>query len=513
MSTYDYVVIGAGPAGLQLGHELQRRGCDYLILEAADAPGSFFRRFPRHRQLISINKVNTGCRDRQTNLRWDWNSLLCDDPRLDFTRRTARYFPHADDYLTYLADFATTYALRIRYGAVVEQVARDRDSFLVCLNSGVSLTARRVIVAAGLSRPHVPDIPGIEHAQSYFTFPTDPQIYRNQRILIIGKGNSAFETAESLIEYAASIHLCSPHPVSMAWKTHYVGNLRAVNNNFLDTYQLKSQNVILDARIDQIRADAHGYEVDITYTHAMEEKRSILFDKILMCTGFRFDDSIFDENCRPALMDNGRLPALSSSWESVNIPGLYFAGSLMQARDYKKTSSGFVHGFRHNIQTLANILARRYHREEWPVDPQPAQPLVLAKQMIARLNTSAPLFLLNGFMCDLIVAPSRGGVWHYYNDMPVDYIHDHPLNQDASYYTMVLDYGDATSITDPFNVVRDPSPAAAAHAYYLHPIIRHYTPQGGLLNELHLIEDLENVYSSEKYVNAITEFLKDATKR
>jgi len=28
----------------------------------------------------------------------------------------------------------------------------------------------------------------------------------------------------------------------MAWETYHVGNLRAVNNVFLDTYQLKSQN-------------------------------------------------------------------------------------------------------------------------------------------------------------------------------------------------------------------------------------------------------------------------------
>jgi cation diffusion facilitator CzcD-associated flavoprotein CzcO len=61
MNIFDYIVIGAGPAGLQLGYELQRRGRDYLILEAADVAGSFFRRFPRHRQLISINKVNTDC--------------------------------------------------------------------------------------------------------------------------------------------------------------------------------------------------------------------------------------------------------------------------------------------------------------------------------------------------------------------------------------------------------------------------------------------------------------------
>lgn len=86
----DYLVIGAGPAGLQVGYFLERAGRDYLILEAGDAPGAFFRTFPRHRRLISINKPHTGSDDPQINLRMDWNSLLSDNPSLRFTRYTPR---------------------------------------------------------------------------------------------------------------------------------------------------------------------------------------------------------------------------------------------------------------------------------------------------------------------------------------------------------------------------------------------------------------------------------------
>jgi len=38
----------------------------------------------------------------------------------------------------------------------------------------------------------------------------------------------------------------------MAWRSHYVGHLRAVNNNLLDTYQLKSQNALLDGTVERI---------------------------------------------------------------------------------------------------------------------------------------------------------------------------------------------------------------------------------------------------------------------
>jgi choline dehydrogenase-like flavoprotein len=93
----DYLVIGAGPAGLQLAQQLGAAGHDYLVLESGKAPGTFFARFPRHRQLISVNKPHTGTGDAEIDLRMDWNSLLSPDGDLLFTRYSERYFPGADD--------------------------------------------------------------------------------------------------------------------------------------------------------------------------------------------------------------------------------------------------------------------------------------------------------------------------------------------------------------------------------------------------------------------------------
>ncbi len=74
--------------------------------------------------MISINKPHTGWDDPELDLRMDWNSLLSDDPDLRFTRYTDRYFPDADDYLRYLADYAAGCGLRIEYGTPIARVAR-----------------------------------------------------------------------------------------------------------------------------------------------------------------------------------------------------------------------------------------------------------------------------------------------------------------------------------------------------------------------------------------------------
>ena len=76
----EYAVIGAGPAGLQLAYYLQQAGRDYVVLEAGPTPGTFFRTFPRHRRMISINKPHTGWHDAEKDL-VDWNSCCPTIPR------------------------------------------------------------------------------------------------------------------------------------------------------------------------------------------------------------------------------------------------------------------------------------------------------------------------------------------------------------------------------------------------------------------------------------------------
>lgn len=509
---HDYLIIGAGPAGLQLGYYLQKSNRDYAILEAGDAPGTFFKKYPRHRKLISINKRHTGYDDPEINLRWDWNSLLSDSQEMLFKHYSKKYFPDADSLVDYLGDFSNHFELNIKYGVAITKVTKDKK-FIVTDQTGKTYICKHLVVATGCSKLYLPEIPGIDLTEHYTNVSVNPDNFENQRVLIIGKGNSAFETADNLIDTASMIHVCSPNPISMAWKTKYVGHLRAVNNNFLDTYQLKSQNLILNAHIDNIRKNDSGkFIVTVSYTHANGEVEELEFDRVIACTGFRFDDSIFDDSCKPNLTINNRFPDQTSAWESTNIKNLFFAGILMHMRDFKEKQSGFIHGFRYNIKALHQIFERRFHHKDWQHQSLELIPQVFTNEILKRVNRSSALWQQTGFLCDVIFVSEDEQRGKYYHEVPKDYLLDSDLGKHNHYYTISLEFGHEylDAFPDPFAIerVHKDDIHNAEQSPSLHPIIRRYC-QGKLVAEHHVIEDIASEWKEDVHIQPLLKFMTE----
>jgi thioredoxin reductase len=503
---FDYIIVGAGPAGLQLAYYLQKNMLAYIVLEKSNVPGSFFKQFPRHRRLISINKVYTGFNDYEINLRWDWNSLLSDNHNLLFKKYSKEYFPNADNLVDYLYDYADLHALNIKFNIEVINIEKN-NYFTVTDQYGQRYTSYCVIIATGLYKPYFPKIKGIELVDLYNEVSVEQNKYCNKRILLIGKGNSAFETADNLVGQASSIHLISPNPIKMAWQTHYVGNLRAINNNILDTYHLKSQNAILDANIQSITKDNSKYIVNILYSHAEGEIETLHYDHVILCAGFRFDNNIFANNCMPMLCKNQKLPVQNSSWESINVEGLFFAGTLMQYLDYKKYMSGFIHGFRYNISFLSQILLARYQKITLPKKRLALIASELANEIIYRVNYTSGLWQQPGFLVDTISICHDENCAYYSNLLSLPYVLDNLLNRHL--FIISLEFG-KQEVLDAFNIsrVKRDNIKNAHLSTFIHPIIKYYC-NGVLVNEHHIIEDLTGLWQEDEHFKPLIGYLHE----
>lgn len=124
---HDYLVIGSGAAGLQLGYFLAKGGYRYLILGGAGP------------DQIRIHPELIGAAD---DLRWDAYSLLSDAPQLRFAAFYDSTTGPGDAYGRYLAAFAGVFSLALAPPAPLRRIDRAADGrFQISDTAGASYAA------------------------------------------------------------------------------------------------------------------------------------------------------------------------------------------------------------------------------------------------------------------------------------------------------------------------------------------------------------------------------------
>lgn len=412
---YKYLVIGCGPAGLQCGYYLHHKyNQEYLILESNSVVGSFFSKYPRLKNLISINKTNNYTFDDELydTMRYDWNSLLTEGNTIRLNQFTDDFYPKSDDFIEYLKFFSCKLDLNILFEINVLSISKslDTDFFeITCSHPSYSenfiIVCEYLIIATGLKEKSIPEsiIKISEELKinllSYSSFDLNLNYFKNKNIIIIGTGNAAFETANYINKVSSSIAIIGPS--KLAWRTHYPGHLRSINMGFLDSFYLKMGNNMYLDKYDTINA----IKVQNDFLRYCNAK----VDIIIYCGGFECNFiNLFNQNIKPNILSNN-YPNLTPWYESINIKNLYFAGALTHGDDYKKGTSGFIHGFRYNIEFTMRYINNDINNRIIISKDE------LIKHIIRRLNFCSCLHHRHGYYCDYIIidTENRDTIFYY----------------------------------------------------------------------------------------------------
>nr|XP_028601489.1 FAD-dependent oxidoreductase domain-containing protein 2 isoform X1 [Podarcis muralis]XP_028601490.1 FAD-dependent oxidoreductase domain-containing protein 2 isoform X1 [Podarcis muralis] len=505
---HDYCVIGAGPAGLQMAYFLQHAGRDYVVFERSHAPGGFFALYPRHRKLISVNKRYTGKSNSEFNLRHDWNSLLSHNRRLLFRHYSKDFFPDADAMVRYLGDFASMLDLQVHYNTSITRVMLEKDIkawnghfFILTDQNAQFYKCSVLLVATGTWVPNKVNFPGSEYVEGYESVSIDPEDFVGQSVLILGRGNSAFETAENILGVTNFVHMVGRSRVRLSWATHYVGDLRAINNGLLDTYQLKSLDGLLEGDLEDLVLvkDKKG-KLHITLRFYLEnsnssEAESILlpqdeldnfatrapYDRAIGCLGWKFDFSIFNKSVGliPGKGSKKKYPLIKPSYEAKATRGLFVLGTASHSVDFRKSAGGFIHGFRYTARVVHRLLEVRHHGVPWPSSLYPIMQLTNA--IVKRVNEASGLYQMFSVLADVILLKENATEFEYLEEYPVGVLQDLEWRTGKKVqnglFVIVMEYGKNFSGADKDVFYYNRAVGEARHAWqsnFLHPVIYYY---------------------------------------
>jgi hypothetical protein len=200
----DVAIIGAGPFGLSAAAHLGTVGAEYRIF--GEVMGFWRGHMPKGMLLRS-----------------EWDGSSFSDPEAShglaaFEQATGARLPvriPLDDYVRYGTWFQQR-AVPSVDARTVRLVESNGGGFVLTLDDGEAVTARRVVVATGLAgferRPAA--LTGIPRdAVSHTSEEQDLGRFRGRRVMVVGGGQSALESAALLSEGGASVEVLTRTPV------------------------------------------------------------------------------------------------------------------------------------------------------------------------------------------------------------------------------------------------------------------------------------------------------------
>lgn len=274
---YDVSIVGGGPAGLSAGIIAAYKGLKTIVFEGGTWGGLLSTIYPyKH----VFNYPGT--------------------PRVLATHLVAEWVRQAADLGVLLVKERVT------------EITKDRN---IVTTEG-EYKSKVVIIATGM-RPNILGIPGeIEFSRKgrgVFPYLSDPELFRDKKVLIIGGGDTALDAVVDAHEVTDEI-----------WIAHRKDEFRAAETTVDKILTEKMAEVLYNTELQEIRGDSEVEEVTLL-NNQTGKKYDMAIDRVIIAVGLVPNTEVFEHL---GLKMNGRYVVVDHEMRT-SVEGIFAAGDII----------------------------------------------------------------------------------------------------------------------------------------------------------------------------------------
>lgn len=242
-SMYDLIIVGAGPAGISASLTARRNNLNFLTLEQDSLGGTVYN-FPRSKIVMTA----------------PMNLPLHGKVKLFDTSKT--------ELLGLWRPVLEKNNIIIREHAKVESIVMEKDSFKVTILSGEVFQTKNVLLAIGRrGSPRKLGVPG-ETLEKVAYKLLEPENIQGKKVIVVGGGDSAIESALSLIDH---------NQVTLSYRSEAFSRLKVKNREKLEAaIQNNKLEVLLKSNLTSIE-DGRVFMTTETNTAPVAMENDLVF--------------------------------------------------------------------------------------------------------------------------------------------------------------------------------------------------------------------------------------------
>ena len=267
---YDIIIVGAGPAGIAATLTAKKNDLRFLTIEQETLGGTVYH-FPRSKIVMTVPL------------------------ELPLYGKVKLFETSKGELISLWNDVLTKNNITINQQEKVESVEKHEDFFEVKTTNGIYKTNGVILAIGRRGSPKKLNVPGEEKEKVYYRL-LEPEYIKDQKILVVGGGDSAIESAILLADEG--------NEVTLSYRSDSFSRIKPRNLEKIQQYGLSQKISILfksnivEITDKEVHLSVEGYDElqrlrnDLVYVFAGGELPTKFLEKIGIGITKKFGEAI-----------------------------------------------------------------------------------------------------------------------------------------------------------------------------------------------------------------------------